>query len=38
MASTVYNSQYKEATYMSISRDMDENDVVCLYKGISLSH
>ena len=38
MAGTVYNSQYKEATRMSIGGGTDKGDVVHLYKGLSLSH
>ena len=35
--STVYNSQDKEATLMSIDRGMDK-DVAHIYNGILLSH
>ena len=36
--SFMYNIQDMEATYMSINRQMDEDDVVYAYKGILLSH
>ena len=36
--STVYNSQDMEATYMPISRRMDQEDVVHIHHGILLSH
>ena len=34
---TIYNSQYMEATCMSINRGMDKDDVVHIYDGILLS-
>ena len=42
--SIIFNSQDMGATQMSINREMDKEDVVCIYKyihthnGISLSH
>ena len=36
--STVYNSQDMEATWMSIGRQMDEQAVVHIHKGILLSY
>ena len=36
--STPYNSQYMEATQISIDIGMDKEDVVYLYNGILLSH
>ena len=36
--STIYNSQDMEATYMSINKGMDKEDVVHIYNGILLSH
>ena len=36
--STIYNSQDMEATYMSIHRWIDKEDVVYLYNGILHSH
>ena len=35
--STVYNSQDLEATYMSISRQMDKKAVVHTHNGVLLS-
>ena len=35
--STMYNSQDMEATYMSINRGTDKEDVVHIYNGILLS-
>ena len=37
-SSTIYNSQDMEATYMSIDRGMDKEDVVHMFSGILLSH
>ena len=37
-SSSIYNSRDMEATYMSIDRGMDEEDVVHIYNGILLSH
>ena len=34
----MYNSQDMEATYKSIDRGMDKEDVVYLYNGVLLSH
>ena len=34
----MYNTQDMEATYMSIDRGMDKEDVVHVYNGILLSH
>ena len=36
--STIYNSQDTEATWVSISRETDKEDVVCAYSVIQLSH
>ena len=36
--SSIYHSQDMEATYMSIDRGMDKEDVVHIYNGILLSH
>ena len=36
--STVYNSKYMEATYMSINRGKDREDVVYINNGLLLSH
>ena len=36
--SIIYNNQVMEATYMPINRQMDKEDVACVYKGILLSH
>ena len=36
--STIYNSQDKETTQMSINRAMDKEDVVHIYNGILLSY
>ena len=36
--STIYNSQDTEATWVSISRETDKEDVVCAYSVIKLSH
>ena len=38
--STIYNSQYMEATKMSINKGMDKEDVLCIniYNEILLSH
>ena len=36
--STIYSSQGMEATYTSINRGMDKEDVVHIYNGILLSH
>ena len=36
--STIYNSQFMEATYMFTDRRMDKEDVVHIYNGILLSH
>ena len=36
--STIYNSQDMEATWVSIDRGMDKEDVVHIYNGIFLSH
>ena len=35
--STVYNSQDIDATYMSMDRGMDKEDMVQIYNGIVLS-
>ena len=35
--STMYNSQDMEATYMSINKGTDKEDVVHIYNGILLS-
>ena len=35
---TIYNSQDMEATYMSIDRGLDKENVVNVYNGILLSH
>ena len=35
---TAYSSQDMEATYMSINRGMDKEDVVHIYSGILLRH
>ena len=35
---TIYNSQDMEATYTSINRGMDKEDVVHIYNGILLIH
>ena len=35
---TIYNSQDMEATYMSIGRWMDKEDVVHIYSRILLGH
>ena len=37
-SSTIYNSQDMEATEMPIDREMDKEDVVYIYNGISHSH
>ena len=37
-SSTIYNNQDMEATYMSINRGMDKEDVVRIYNAILLSH
>ena len=37
-SSTIHSSQDMEATYMSIDRWMDKEDVVHIYNGILLSH
>ena len=37
-SSIIYNSQDKEATWVSIERWMDKEDVVHLYSGILFSH
>ena len=36
--SPMYNSQHMEATYMSINRGMDKEDMVHIHNGILLSH
>ena len=36
--STIYKSQDREATEMSINRAMDKEDMVHIYNGILLSH
>ena len=36
--STVYNSQDMEEIYMSLDREVDEEDVVHTYNGILLRH
>ena len=36
--STIYNSQDTEATWVSVSRETDKEDVVCAYSVIQLSH
>ena len=36
--STIYNNQDMEATYVSINRWMDKEDVAHIYNGILLSH
>ena len=36
--STVYNSQDMEATYVSVDRGMNKEDVVHICRGILLSH
>ena len=36
--SIICNSQDMEATYMTINRGMDKEDVVHIYNGILLSH
>ena len=38
ICSAIYNSQDKEATWMSINRRMDKDDVVHTYNGLLLSH
>ena len=38
ISSTIYNSQDMEATYMSIDRGMDNENVIHIYNGIPLSH
>ena len=35
---TIYSSQDKEATKMSIDKGMDKEDVVHIYSGILFSH
>ena len=37
-SSIIHNSQDREATYMSINRWMDKEDVVHIYNGVLLSH
>ena len=37
-ASAIHNTQDMKATWMSISRWMDKEDVAYLYNGILLSH
>ena len=37
-SSTIYNSQDMEATWMSIDRGIDKEDVVYIHNGILLSH
>ena len=36
--STVYNSQDREATQMSVNRGTDKESVIHIYSGILLSH
>ena len=36
--STISNSQYMEATKMSVNRCMDKDDVIHMYSGILCSH
>ena len=38
ICSAMYNSQDMEATWMSINRRMDKDDVVHTYNGLLLSH
>ena len=37
-SSTTYNSQDMEANQVSINRQVDKEDVVCICNGILLSH
>ena len=36
--SIIYNSHHMEATYMSINRGMETEDVVHIYNAVLLSH